>query len=59
MSYSCIVASAMRYPPNIKFDYLPVVCLICALSFVIRPIVELPLFPYLSTPNIIRSRTST
>jgi len=32
MNYSCIVASAMRYPPNIKFDYLPVVCLICALS---------------------------
>ena len=48
MSYSCIVASAMHHPPNIKFDYQPVVCLMCTLSLVVRPIVELPLFPYLS-----------
>ena len=45
MSYSWIVASAMRYPPNIKFDYLPVVCLICALSLSYELLLS-----YLSSP---------
>ena len=45
MSYSCIVASAMHHPPNIKFDYLPVVCLICALSLSYELLLS-----YLSSP---------
>ena len=51
MSYSCFVASAMRYLDNIKVDYQAVVYIMCFRSLIARLIVELPPVPILLTTD--------